>query len=293
MHQRSPLVDGILYPGSAETLSTLISSTLGRSQPQPEGSLSCWPKVILTPHGGYHHIAPLMGEAFTHVRESNPRRIVILAPLHREPLKGHSDIPVFFPSEESFVVPNGEVPIDRDAIDGLCSLTTLTASSDRHTAPIVFNGYFDEEPAIEVQLPYIVHLFPQVPIIPGLVGSRRSSTAHAVARLLNGLLEEGTLIIVTTNLSDHLPCDTAQEHAQRACDILTGADMTPLMEAYRSRLISMCGVHILAGLNRYLSGKGYRFELLNRSHSSISARNITHHAAGIFPVTIGASHDDH
>lgn len=277
MHQRNPLVEGILYPESAEELSTLITSTLETRQERDSPS---WPMVLLTPHGGYHHLARVLGIGYSRVRSAGPDRIVILAPLHREPLREHSGTHLFFPSAESFAVPNGVVPIDRNWVTTLCE--RLAATYGDAGAPIIFDGYFDEEPAIEVQLPYITELFPDLPVIPVLVGGRGSKTAQAVTALIRELPKEGTLVIITSNLTDYLPPQIAQGHAQTACDILAGSDRTPLLEADHRHMISMCGTTILAGLYKYLPKEGYRFEILGQCTSSPEAPYITQYVSGIF-----------
>ena len=111
-------------------------------------------------------------------------------------------------------------------------------------------SYFEEEPAIELQLPYIHHLFGEHPVIPLLVGNSSSQTSRELAKILRTFKPEETLFIVSTNLTGDLPSDRAKTHADTAVKILTGEDNSPLLEALRKKRISMCGTHILESVKK-------------------------------------------
>jgi AmmeMemoRadiSam system protein B len=66
------------------------------------------------------------------------------------------------------------------------------------------------EHSLEVQLPFLQRVLPDVPVLPLLVGS---ASPEAVAEVLEALWQEGVLSIVSTDLSHYLP-----QRAARAVD---------------------------------------------------------------------------
>ena len=142
------------------------------------------------------------------------------------------------------------------------------------------NSYFEEEPAIELQLPYIHHLFRNHPVIPLLAGTPSSQKSKNLAKILGTFKPEETLFVVSTNLTGDLPAKRAKNHAETAVGILEGKNRTPLLETLRKKGISMCGTHILEALRRtgFFAENwkilGYHkagLESANRSTYSISA----------------------
>jgi len=182
MNDLSPLGDGLFYPKEKEELTSLLNDLLSQA-PDPEESTDC----IVTPHAAYTYSGKHMATAFNALKngpKAAPERIIILAPLHREAEPG-----IYLPPAGGIELPNGRINFDTQGIELL---------KDKN-----FFSYWDvpflEEPAIELQLPFVLRLFPGIPVLPVYANVEKKKVQKALADGL--LLLPDSLIIITTNLT--------------------------------------------------------------------------------------------
>ena len=142
------------------------------------------------------------------------RRVVLLGPAHRVPLRGMA-----FPSVTAFDTPLGVVPLDTRAIARALELPNTGVSDRAHAL----------EHCLEVQLPFLQTVLKDFELVPFLVGHCAPEEVAAVLQALWG--GEETLIVVSSDLSHFLPyaqaqavdARTSQAIAARSSD-LTGED---------------------------------------------------------------------
>lgn len=184
---------GILYPADATELYEAVTST-GVQNDIPELQLlQSLPAAIVTPHGSYANILPFLHQAYATTTELHPKLIVLLAPLHRPVLLEDSSFTLFLAEADSWETPLGKLSIAK-ALASLLNHEFPTEMGKR-------NAYFQEESAIELQLPFCLHHFPQVPILP-IVGTWEQEASHSSAlALVKAILtyEKRTLFIITSN----------------------------------------------------------------------------------------------
>jgi MEMO1 family protein len=262
--------DAVFYPSDPETLLLQVTTSITASQPKAQ-TISALPLAVISPHAAYAEVSEIMGNMYAELQHINPKNIVIIAPLHGDVLLEDTDYTTFYPEAEAFSMPGFSLPIDQVTLQRIDRISDSTAMR---------NSYFEEEPAIELQLPYIRQLFGEHPVIPLLVGNPSSKTSRDLSKILRNFSPDETLFIVSTNLTGDLPSDRAKTHADAAVNILTGKDNTPLLEALKKKRISMCGTHILESVKKtgYFTDTwritGYHtaeLESVNRSTHSLSA----------------------
>src|SRR5579871_103002 len=137
---RQPAVAGLFYPADAGGLHSALASHVGRSP---------WPidaKAIIAPHAGYVYSGPIAGTVYGALahRAGQIRRVVLLGPAHRLDFRG-----IALPTARAFATPLGLVPIDHAALASLAGLPEVK----------VLDRAFDHEHALEVQLPFLQHVF--------------------------------------------------------------------------------------------------------------------------------------
>jgi AmmeMemoRadiSam system protein B len=185
---RPPIVDGLFYPAKSDQLATLVDQLLA-SSPTPPGA--CFAAV--SPHAAYELAGPVMASAFRCVARRRPSTVILVGPVHRDPQNGF-----FLPESDRFATPLGEVPVDE-------RLVSLLVSQD---AAFVRNDIFHlEEHCIEVQLPFVVRVFPEAAVVPILVGSRGTAAVSALAAGLDAVMAEepdSKVCIVTSNMASYM-----------------------------------------------------------------------------------------
>ncbi|MBL7007276.1 MAG: AmmeMemoRadiSam system protein B [Spirochaetia bacterium] len=267
---QKPIGDAVFYPADPATLHSHVVTSMTTSQSGIQ-KITALPLAVISPHAAYAEVSEIMGKMYAELKNINPKNIVIIAPLHGDILTEDADYTLFFPEAEAFSMPGFTIPIDQ------ITLQEIDRTSD---SAAMRNSYFEEEPAIELQLPYIRQLFGEHSVIPLLVGNPSSETSRELSKTLRIFKPEETLFVVSTNLTGDLPSARAQIHAETAADILTGKDPSPLLEALGKKRISMCGAHILEAVKKtgYFTGIwtviGYHkseLESANRSTYSLSA----------------------
>ena len=190
---RAPAVAGMFYPADAARLAGTVD-TLLRAAERDLSEVPV-PKALIAPHAGYVYSGPIAATAYARLRPARGliRRVVLLGPVHRVPVRG-----LALPGVEAFDTPLGRVPLDQVAIAQVRQLPQVVQSRAAH----------EQEHSLEVHLPFLQRVLGEFSLVPFAVGD---ATREEVAQVLD-LLWGGdeTLIVVSSDLSHYLPYDSAR-----------------------------------------------------------------------------------
>ena len=153
------------------------------------------PKAIIVPHAGYIYSGPTAAVAYAGLSSVRDRirRVVLLGPVHRVPVRG-----LALPRADAFETPLGEVAIDQPAVKLISGMKQVVSSDAAHAL----------EHSLEVQLPFLQTVLADFKLVPLAVGD---ATAEEVAAVLDVLWGgEETLIVISSDLSHFLPYYVAQ-----------------------------------------------------------------------------------
>ncbi len=272
------LTAGIFYPSDPQELKELLTSSFLTYTEQ----LSL-PGAIMIPHAAYEYVLPLYEEAFSPYIQSEPERIILLAPLHAEILKEDSPKTIFIPSYASMSTPLGELTIDQDLCEQLDGVHQLIGYGDH---------YFDEETSIELALPPIQHLFGDTPIIPILTGEISAKTSSVLSSIITPLVDGKTLIIISMNQCGWERRELIaplQSNLRGALEDMTPEKRPHLIQMYRDKQITSCGTTLLDALHR--SGLYTDHWHLSQTHIPDSDRLVddtrtTAFASGYLPLEL-------
>jgi len=151
--------------------------------------------AVVVPHAAYEYSGPTAARAFA-AAGAGVRRAIVLAPSHFAGFRGAALLPM-----RGYRTPLGVVPIDAEATAALARAPLVRPN------PAVFM----REHALEIQLPLLQGLAPECTLVPLLVGSLEPGDAAALAAALRSLLEPGTLLVASSDLThygrrfDYLP----------------------------------------------------------------------------------------
>lgn len=186
---RRPAVAGQFYPADAVSLQKMIHGFL--QQVEAEGGV---PRAMIVPHAGYPYSGPIAASAYARLAPAGERirRVVLLGPAHRVPVRG-----LAASSADAFATPLGEVPLDEQAIRRLLELPQVEMMDAAH-AP---------EHGLEVHLPFLQVVLDDFSLVPLVVGNATPQEVAEVLEMFAG--DPATLIVISSDLSHYQDYDTA------------------------------------------------------------------------------------
>lgn len=196
IHTRPAAVAGAFYPGQSETLAMEVNALLKDAERRADALAFPAPKGLIVPHAGYIYSGPVAASAYARLApvRKNIRRVVLLGPTHRVPVRG-----LALPGAENFATPLGLVPVDQEAGEAIARLPQVVESRHAHAW----------EHSLEVQLPFLQTALEGFSLVPLAVGE---ATPEEVAQVLETLWGgPETLIVVSSDLSHYLPYSAAKQ----------------------------------------------------------------------------------
>ena len=245
---REPAVAGTFYPGSGHALLEEVRRMLANAT-GADAAAPTPPKALIVPHAGYIFSGATAASAYALLKTSahNIRRVVLLGPVHRVPVRG-----LAVPGVDAFSTPLGDIAVDTDAIDRLAYLPQVTISAPAHA----------QEHSLEVQLPFLQAVLPSFKLVPLAVGD---ATAREVTQVLEELWGgPETLIVISSDLSHFLPYAIAQATDQNTVDHILRLD-GPLTHA------QACGATPVNGLLLAARAHNMHTQLLAQCNSGDTA----------------------
>jgi hypothetical protein len=203
---RPAAVAGLFYPDDPvalrSTVEALLAASAAASRGTPAESSAAPspppgrpPKAVIAPHAGYSYSGPIAASAFAPLAAAAAaiRRVVLLGPSHRVPLRG-----LGLPGADGFATPLGTVPLDLDAAAAAERLPQVAVRPDAHL----------EEHSLEVELPFLQVLLGSFELLPLVVGE---ADGDEVAEVLEQAWEgEDTVVVISSDLSHYLPAEIAE-----------------------------------------------------------------------------------
>jgi MEMO1 family protein len=198
---RPAAVAGMFYSGAPRQLAADVRTYLAATSTSAGGG--AWPKALIVPHAGYVYSGVVAASAYARLAPGRDaiRRVVLLGPVHRVPVRG-----LALPVVSAFATPLGSVPVDREAAALARSLPQVVESAAAHAL----------EHSLEVQLPFLQTVLGEFAIVPFAVGDASPEDVAAVIELLWGGPE--TLIVVSSDLSHYHPYAEARRIDRRTAD---------------------------------------------------------------------------
>ena len=250
-HSRQPAVAGYFYPASPAELAADVRAMLGAVHTDAVARV---PKALIVPHAGYIYSGPVAATGYARLvaGAERIRRVVLLGPVHRVPVRG-----LALPMATVFTTPLGDIPLDTAAMQSLADLPQVVISEAAH-AP---------EHSLEVHLPFLQAVLGEFQLLPLAVGDATPAEVAAVLERVWGGAE--TLIVISSDLSHYLPYETATR---------TDADTVRLIADLQPELshTQACGATPVNGLLSFAAGHALDVEVLDLRNSGDTAGDKTH-----------------
>jgi len=227
MNIRPAAVAGTWYPGTALALAAAVDRHLAeadRAGQEVPGDLA----AVIAPHAGLMYSGPVAAHAYRLLRDRAFGVAVLVGPSHFVGFEGVS----IYPSG-GFETPFGLAPIDADCARAIAGATVAVVN---HRAAHA------REHSLEMQLPFLAHLAPGLPIVPLVMGYQTKETAYALGdALATALRGRKALLVASTDLSHYHDAKTASALDAVVIDCVSRFDADGLQRALDARPDHACG----------------------------------------------------
>jgi AmmeMemoRadiSam system protein B len=232
---RRASVAGTWYPDNPTRLVSHLDRYLGRARIEdPAGPFDCAqgrrPRAIVVPHAGLMYSGPVAAFAYNVARRHQHSALVLIGPSHFVPFDGVS------------IWPDGqwETPLGRVAVDQRLAAALQQATTHVIELPTAHG----REHSLEMQMPFIAHVLPDVPIVPMVMGHQTRETAFAVGAALAqaiAALAPEALLVASSDLSHYEDAETAAVLDQQVIEHVERLDPEGLMQALEREPRHACG----------------------------------------------------
>ena len=212
MFIRQPAVSGTFYPESKEDLVSLIDHFYKQAAVE---KFNKPPKALLVPHAGYIYSGPIAAYAYKILKGFNFTMVILIGPSH-----------IYPPSSEAKLIacPSGfwQTPLGQ-----VKSLSYLDFDQLKN------NQLFQEsieihklEHCLEVQIPFLQTVLTNFAIFPLLTNGLSKSNIEQTAEIIKSILQDDTLLIVSSDLGHYLTYEEAQMVDKVTLDTILSLDLS-------------------------------------------------------------------
>jgi len=210
MFLRSPQFAGTFYPDNPQILKEMIEDFLHQATVE---KLKVQPKALIVPHAGYIYSGQVAAYGFKILEKYEYEKIFLLGPSHHFSFQGLASSPAGY-----WETPLGKIKcLGKEDLKELKKTKEIIESSEIH----------EPEHCLEVEIPFLQVVLKEFKIIPFLTGELNIKT---MARVLESLVDEETLILVSSDLSHYYSYEEAQKLDKVTIDAILDNDIKRLEE---------------------------------------------------------------
>lgn len=213
---RPPAVAGTWYPASAGALARDVQAYLAAVAGTPAGRVT----AVIAPHAGLMFSGPVGAHAYKAVAGGQYDVAVLVGPSHFVAFDGVALYP-----DGAFDSPLGPATIDREGAQAIAAASIVASLPGAHR----------REHSLEMQLPFLKHVLPDVPIVPLLMGHQVRETITALgSALATAFAGRHVLLVASTDLSHYFDAATAASLDARVAQGVAAFDPDALLALFET-----------------------------------------------------------
>ena len=179
----------------------------------------------MVPHAGLVYSGPVAAHAYCAIaKDGLPEVFVVIGPNHHGVGKGVAT------TDEDFDTPMGRVKVDKEIVSKLKGVVELDRSAHVY------------EHSIEVQLPFLQYLDPNISFVPIAMAFQDYDTAVELAKSVRKAAEgRDVMILASSDMSHYVTPHQAKVDDTKVLDKVLNLDAKGVYDAVRKYDVSMCG----------------------------------------------------
>jgi len=222
---RRAAVAGSWYPGTPAAIAAEVEGYLAAARsPAVPGRLV----GLISPHAGLRYSGPVAAYGYGLLRGRSRLTVIMVGPSHYAAFDG---VAVY--ARGAFETPLGRVPVAEDIAGALLAAgPALCDDPEMHR----------KEHSLEMQLPFLQHVVPDLRLVPLLMGSQSREEADALAGALARVLAgRDVLLVASSDLSHYQPAPVANRLDAEVAECVGRFDPEGLMDRLERRHDHACG----------------------------------------------------
>lgn len=229
---RQPAYAGQFYPADPRELDSMLTDYFRQAE---RSTVAGIPRILLAPHAGYIFSGQTAAYSFKQLMGSGYKRAIVIGRSHNAYFHG-----VSADTHLAWTTPLGQLAVDQDFIHLLESATSSLIISD----DIPHNN----EHSLEVMMPFLIKaLGDGVKIVPLLFGDEDAATSLKLAEVLEPLIDQETLVIISSDLSHYPAYKDANDLDQKTIEAILSCDVEKFQQKVRElEQLGRAGVATLA-----------------------------------------------
>ena len=268
---RRAAVAGTWDPGSPSALAGALDRYLERATSHLSGDLV----ALVAPHAGLVYSGPVAAYAYRLLRDRRFDVAVLVGPSHFVSFQGVSVV-----RSGGFETPFGVAAIDeRSATELLAATPSVREHAPAHV----------REHSLEMQLPFLQHLAPSLPIVPLVMGHQTGATARGLGDALAAVLVgRRVLVIASSDLSHYHDAATAAALDRVVIDCVSRFDAEALQQALDAEPGHACGGGPMVAVLRAARLLGARDAIVLNYADSVDVSGDKSAVVGYLAAALGA-----
>jgi len=211
---RPAAVAGTWYPAIPGALTKEVDNYLDAAANGPTGRLH----GIIAPHAGLMFSGPVGAHAYKAAAGGDFDVAVLVGPSHFVAFDGVAVWP-----DGAFDSPLGPARVDEAGARALAQFPIVQSLPSAHK----------REHSLEMQLPFLRRVHPDLPIVPVLIGFQRRKTIDALAdAIVSAFTGRRALLVASTDLSHYFDARTAVTLDARVMERINAFDAEGLLDLF-------------------------------------------------------------
>lgn len=181
-------------------------------------------RAILVPHAGYMYSGEIASEGFQYL-DKNVKNIFIIAPAHRVAVSG-----IALSDYDAWQTPLGEIPINQKINEELIEKFDCE----------YYDEAFEDEHAVEVEIPFIQTILEDVKIIPILVGN---SDCIKIAKIIEHYWQnKENAFVISSDLSHFYESSEAKKIDSLTAEMIESNDIQQFQHIQACNSVGVCSI---------------------------------------------------
>lgn len=223
---RKPVVAGRFYTDDPRLLKKELDQYLG---PLDDNDDRPCDRLVMLPHAGYMFSGAPCGKTLARARLG--RTVILLGPNHTG-----LGAPISVWPSGIWEFPGGELEVNSSMASSLIeSGVGFVANEAAHT----------REHSLEVLLPFLHRINPEIRIVPVCVSESSPSVLHRAGEIISDIIsaaDEPVTMVVSSDMSHFISAARAKKMDSMALEAIIRMDPQDFYSIVASNQISMCGV---------------------------------------------------